>query len=320
MKRGSWASDYDALVRYGVNRVIRSSTLKALGAAPSTISSWCLPGGPWQRLLPGIVLLHNGFPTQLERATAALMYGGPGSLLSGHAALAAHGYQRSAAMNDVLLLIPQEQHRASCGFVQVERTWRMPDPPVVRGTLRCAPVVRATLDTARRLRNRTTCQALLADVVQRGDTSVEELAIELSAGSRRGTALPRSVLRDLGGGAHSVEEIHAHKLYTRSGLPAMVHNREIETATGQFIAIPDGWIDDVAMAWEIDSLDHHFTPRDHQATLERRARMQSHGIVVLAHLPRTLRDNENLVLDQLRRNYLQAKLRPRPDVRLRLGN
>ncbi|MFD4179880.1 hypothetical protein [Rhodococcus sp. NPDC058514] len=317
MKRGTWASDYDALVRHGLNGVIRSSTLKSLGAAPSTISSWCLPGGPWQRMLPGVVLLHNGFPTQLERATAALMYGGPASVLSGHAALAAHGYRHSSSMNDVLLLIPPEQHRASCGFVRVERTWRMPEPPVVRGTLRCAPVTRATLDAARRLRRRDDCQALLAAAIQRGETSVEELAIELSEGSRRGTALPRSVLRDLGGDAHSVEEIFAQKLYARSGLPPMVHNREIETAAGEFIAMPDGWIDDVAMAWEIDSLDHHFTPRDHQATLERRARMQSQGIVVLAHLPRTLHDNENLVMDQLRQNYRQAELRPRPDVRLR---
>lgn len=268
-------------------------------------------------MLPGIVLLHNGFPTQLERATAAMMYGGDNCVLSGHAALAAHGYRRSASMNGVLLLIPAEQHRAASAFVQTERTWRIPHAPIRRGSLRCAPVTRAVLDVARRLRRRNACRALLSEVIQRGDTSVEELAIELAEGSRRGTALPRSVLRELAADAHSVAEIAAQQLYRRSGLPPMVHNREIETGTGSFIARPDGWIDSVAMAWEIDSLEHHLNVRDHEQTLIRRARMQSHGIIVLTHLPRTVRDRPDLVLHELQQSYLLAQSRPRPDVRLR---
>lgn len=268
-------------------------------------------------MLPGIILLHNGFPTQFERAVAAMMYGGNDCVLSGHAALAAHGYRRSSSMNEVMLLIPPEQHRAPSSFVQTERTWRLPEEPIRRGSLRCAPVTRAVLDVARRLRHRDHCRSLLTEVLQRGDTSVEELAIELAEGSRRGTALPRSVLRELGTDAHSVAEIHAQQLYARSHLPPMVHNREVETTAGEFIAMPDGWIDSVAMAWEIDSLDHHLNVRDHEQTMIRRARMQSRGIIVLAHLPKTVRDNPDLVLHELRQSYLLARSRPRPDVRLR---
>ncbi|MFD1812074.1 hypothetical protein [Rhodococcus gannanensis] len=316
MQRGIWADDLAVLQAHAVNGVIRSHKLKELGVAPSTISARCLEGGTWQRILPGFVLLHNGFPTQLERSTAALMYGGPGSMLTGHAALAAHGHRRSASMSDVHLLIPADTKRTSAAFVTTERTWRPPEP-VVRGTLRCAPVTRALLDAARRTRRRDECRALLSGVVQRRETSMEELAIELAEGSSHGSALPRSVLRELTGGAHSVEEVKAQRLYQQSGLPAMVHNGVLETHDGKFIAVADGWIDDVAMAWEIDSLSHHFTVPDHEATLVRREHMQGHGIIVVTHLPRTIREEPKRVLHQLRQSYRLARSRPRPAVRLR---
>jgi hypothetical protein len=316
MRRGTRADDLTALNAHAVNGVIRSHELKELGVAPSTIAARCLQGGTWQRILPGLVLLHNGFPTQLERSTAALMYGGPDSMLTGHAALAAHGHRRSTSMADVHLLIPAGTKRSSTAFVTTERTWRPPEP-VVRGSFRCAPVTRALLDAARRVRKRDECRALLSGVVQRRETSVEELAIELAEGSSHGSALPRSVLRELADGAHSVEEVKAQRLYRRSGLPAMVHNGVIETHDGQFIAKTDGWIDDVAMAWEIDSLGHHFTVPDHEATMVRREHMQSHGIIVVTHLPRTIRDEPGRVLNQLRQSYELARSRPRPAVHLR---
>ena len=319
MRRGKWADDHDTLVGYSKNLAIRSSVLRKLGVAPKTLASYCLPGGPWQRILPGIVLLHNGTPSARQRSTAALMYGGPDSVLSGHAALAEHGFSRSTSMSDVLLLIPASRHRVPTGYVQFERTWRMPAADAIRerGALRYVSVTRAAMDAARRTRHRDTVRALLTEFVQRGDTSVEELAIELAEGSRRNTALPRSVLRELAGGAHSVEEVHAQRLYQRSGLPTMVHNREVEKHTGEFIATPDGWIDDVAMAWEIDSLKHHLAVADHEATVLRRARMQAAGIVVVAHLPKTLHRNPELVIQDLRDNHRHAASRPRPNVRLR---
>lgn len=319
MRRGKWADDFGILVGHSTNLAIRSSVLRDLGVAPKTLARYCLPGGPWQRVLPGVIILHNGTPSALQRTTAALMYGGPDSVLTGHAALAAHGFRRSASMADVLLLIPPNKHRAPTGYVQVERTWRMPDKAdiVQRGTVRCVSVTRAAMDAARRTPRRDACRALLAEVIQHGATSAEELAIELAEGSRRGTALPRSVLRELFGGAHSVAEVHAQRIYSRSNLPPMVHNREIETISGEFIAKPDGWIDDVAMAWEIDSLQHHLNIADHEATMLRRARLQAKGIVVLSHLPRTLHRDPELVLRDLRDNYRVAASRPRPAVRVR---
>ena len=63
-------------------------------------------------------------------------------------------------------------------------------------------------------------------------------------------AIPRQVLGELSGNAHSKAEIDAQKLYARSGLPPMVFNREIEDLDGNFVAYTDGWLDDVGLAWE----------------------------------------------------------------------
>ncbi|MGB7363378.1 MAG: hypothetical protein WA931_10110 [Rhodococcus sp. (in: high G+C Gram-positive bacteria)] len=88
------------------------------------------------------------------------------------------------------------------------------------------------------------------------------------------------------------------------------------TLRGEFVARPDLWLDDVAMAWEIDSFAHHLDLADHERTMERRSRMQSAGIVVVSHLPRTIRDNPELVLAELHAAYKMACERTRPPVRI----
>lgn len=316
MRRGQWADDPERLWGLSTDGVIKTAILRRLGIAGATISYRCREGGPWQRLLPGVVLLHSGRPSQRQRLVAAQTYGGAVAMLSGHAALGGHGYSRSASMAEVLLLIPDEHHRHPTGFVTVERTTRMPEA-VVRAGLRLAPIERAVLDAARRMGNLRSCQALLTEVVQRGDADVVDLIAELEAGSSRGSAVPRKVLRELTSDAHSVAEIEAQKLYAATGLPPMVHNCDIVDADGRFIARPDGWIDEVAMAWEIDSLAHHLSADDHERTEEKRELMQSHGIIVVSHAPRRMRKAPKLVQHQLRAGYRLACARPRPDVHIR---
>ncbi|SED63990.1 hypothetical protein SAMN04490220_5065 [Rhodococcus jostii] len=313
MRRGTWAEDPSAIAAVSRDGVIRAATLERLGVAKGTISSRCNDGGPWQRILPGVVLLHNGPPTTLQRNLAALEYGGPDALLSGHAALAAFGYTASASRNDVLLLIPSSRHRRDWSYVKVERTWRMPEP-VHRGLLRLAPPARSLLDAGRRTVQADSCRALLAGGIQRGDVTVDELARELAQGSDRGSRLPRAVLRDLSDDAHSVAEVHAQRLYATSGLPPMRHNVDVLSAAGLWIARPDGWLDDVAVAWEIDSLKYHFSPELHEATVRRRARMQREGIIVVTHLPRQIQTDPSTVLADLRAAYSLAASRPRPPV------
>ena len=313
VRRGVWAENPDVLAEASTDFVIRVADLTRFGLSNSTIANRCRSGGPWQRLLPGVVLTHSGVPTARQRAIAALAYGSKGAVLTGRAALREYGYGRYDG--DVHILLPDRRRAQSVSFVLVERTVRLPEP-VIRNSLPCAPLPRAVLDAARRLSTLDRVRALIAEVVQRGDVTVEELSAELEDGSVRGSALPRTVLEEVNANVHSVTEAEARKLWLRSGLPEMVFNVDVVSSTGEFIARPDGWIDSVAFAWDIDSLDWHLSPERYIATTERRARMQSHGIIVLPTVPKAIRERPDDVLRHLVAHYRLASSRPRPAVRI----
>ncbi|NIL76208.1 hypothetical protein RhoFasB10_02322 [Rhodococcus sp. B10] len=314
MKRGEWADDnFAALRAKSKNGVIRTSVLRGMGVGAKTIIDRT-SGGPWQRMLPGLVLLHNGPPSVLQRQTAAVMYGGPDCLLTGRTGLGLHGYSAGFQANDVGLLIPHEQHRKDAEFVVVERTWRIPEVTTKSG-LPVAPIDRCLLDAVRRMSDPARITALIAEVVQRGDADIEALLVELKAGNGRGSALPRRVLRELASGAHSVAEVEARALCERSGLPPMKANWVLLTASGEFIAIVDLLEDNVYLAFEVESFLHHSAPAEFAKTLERRAHIQGHGAIVLAHTPKTIRTQPDRVIADLERAYEQAKQRPRPNLR-----
>ena len=63
--------------------------LESLGVDSSTAYRRCRPGGPWQRLLPGVLVLHAGRPSQRQRLRAALVHCGDGSMLTGTSAVKA---------------------------------------------------------------------------------------------------------------------------------------------------------------------------------------------------------------------------------------
>lgn len=297
------------------HRVVRAALLERLGMERRTIYRRCLPGGPWRRLLPGIILLSNAEPTDRQRIEAALLRGGPQSRVTGLWAARLHGLRYIPEPADVHILVPHEREITSAGFVTVERTTRLP-AAVTRDGFPVAPAHRAVLDATRRMREFDPIRALLADAVQRGRCSPEMLARELERGSQRGSALPRRALTELLGGAHSIAEGDGFWLWKRSGLPEPQRNVAIYDTDGRYIGTPDAWCDDVAFAWEIDSRDVHFGLDGYADTLARNARYAAAGIVVLQTLPSRLRREPEAVMAELRAAYAAAARRPRPTVRM----
>lgn len=316
MKRGAWATDLSILEDVADHGVVTRAQLRAAGVADGTVAGRCTAGGPWQHLLPGVVLLYNGYPSHRQRMAAALAYGGPLSILTGNAALSVHGLGPNPPSNEVHILVPNDIQRASVKFVRSERTWRMPEAAFEHGP-RCAPVCRSVVDATRALRGRSQCTALIAEIIRRGAVSLEELTIELAEGPRRYSASTRLAIRDLHGNAHSVAEADAQRLYRSSGLPPMIHNARLFASDGTFLGSPDGFQDAVCFVWEIDSLAHHLSPIDHANTMARRALMQRHGAIVVSHLPQDIRDDPQRVLADLRAGYQQALERPRPPLFIR---
>jgi hypothetical protein len=314
MKRGTWAAHTDELARASRNGVIRVQQLLRLGVPEGTAYRRCLPGGPWRWLLPGIVLLSNGQPTRQQQIEAALLHGGPQALLTGCDAARLYGLRQVPNNGRIHILVPQARHIRTARFTVVERTVHMPEP-VHRHGLRLAPLERAVLDAARRWRRVDPIRGLLTEAVQRGRCHPAELLAELNSGSRRGSALPRRVLVEIDEGARSVAEADGLKIWKASGLPTASWNVPVLDGRGRFIAVPDAWCDDVAMAWEIDSFEWHFNADGYARTVARNTRYAGAGIVVVQTLPSRLRDDPAGVIAELRAAYEAASARPRPPVR-----
>ncbi|MQA15437.1 MAG: hypothetical protein GEV09_15075 [Pseudonocardiaceae bacterium] len=311
MTRDTWRQQMPWITEHAVDGVITVAALGALGIDSSTAYRRCQPGGPWRWLLPGVVLLQSGTPSGRQRTWAALAYAGSGAQLTGACAAMVYGLRRAGGDDRVHVLLPHSRRCRSVGWALVERTTRLPEPVVVRG-LPAAPVVRAVMDRARRLRDAEAVQALLAEAVQRRFCTPAQLTVELDAGSTRGTALVRHELEHICGGARSVAEVRAKRLAQRSGLPEPLWNVPLFDDCGQLIGTPDAWWPEVGLAWEIDSLDFHLDPADYDRTLRRDARYAAAGIAFLPTLPSRLVTEFVAVVAELTAAYAAAARRPLP--------
>ncbi len=287
--------------------VISTGVLKSLGIS----NPWrrCASGGPWQRMYPGVVLLHNGPPTPDQHLTAALLRAGPGCAVTGAEACRRHGLP--AHGRELHLLSPGSVR--GTGSLIIERTSPMP-PSTDVGGFPVVSAARAVVDACRQLRSADEATALIAAAVQRGRCTLEDLHAAART-NRFGTKLVRTVLADLGR-AESVAERDAHRLSRRIRLTTPHWNVTVADADGSFIGKPDAWFDDVALAWEIDSRAFHHNPRDHERTLARNTRYAAAGILVVQTLPTRLRDHPDQVAHELRKAHRAAAARPRPPVRI----
>lgn len=314
-RQGRWANEPDVLSQYSVHQVIRAKTLESLGMNSKVIYRKCLPGGPWRRLLPGVILLHNNDPTPDQLVHAALLYAGAAAIVTGEEACRRYGLRLNVPApgeHRIHVLIPHHLKRISTDFVTVERTKRLPRP-WLRAGVPLAPLARATTDFVRRIRIVNVVGQAMIEAVQRGGCTPQALAEELDRGTKRGTALPRRLLSEWAR-ARSVAEAEAQKLARALTHPPTHQNEVLYDHAGDYAGRPDFWWDDVGLAWEIDSLDFHFRSADYARTLRRNSRYASLGIAVVQTLPSRLRTEPKAVLDELRAAYATALTRPRPPV------
>jgi hypothetical protein len=187
-------------------------------------------------------------------------------------------------------------------------------PTIVRRDVPLAPVPRAVVDAARRLYSARDIAELLSDPLQQGLCTAAHLSTELSECGRRGSATPRQVLADVSAGIRSAAELDAKKLWSRTGLPEPWWNVEVRDGHGRRLGIADGWFDEVALAWEINSFMWHLNPLDYAREQERTARFIAAGVPVLPTQPLRLRTDDRKVMNELCGAYTHAAGRSRPDV------
>ncbi|MFE0463264.1 hypothetical protein ACFW1A_28830 [Kitasatospora sp. NPDC058965] len=275
----SSAPSLEELARRQQN-VITASQLRARGVPPRVVSDHCRRGGPWQRLLPRVYLLQTGTPTPEQRMWAALLYAAQngrqeghreGAVITGAAALALYGFAavpRLPAVTGVQVLVPRQRRLRDVGEVRIQRTARELEAREVHG-LACAPVGRAVADA---LREWTESGALDSGVLgPRLLRSVLREAVAATGPDGRRACTPTELIAELRE-AHLVEipriraamdELLAAERQFAIGqllglaagelLPTPLVQPELRMRGGTFVAVPDLYWPQAAVAVEVDS-------------------------------------------------------------------
>jgi len=276
--------------------VITRAQAAGCGLSPGEIRHRIRPGGPWQRLLPGVYLVVTGTPTQRQREIAALRRAGPGSVLTSITALEHHGV-RTPGSTDVTVLVPAAQRRRSEGFARIWPTTRMPEFVFTDGAIRFAEPARAVADAARELRSFREVRAVAADAVQRRRCRIDQLADELRHAPVRQSAWLRRTLAEVADGVRSAAEGDLSSLIRAAGLPPPMFNARLYIGP-DFLAMPDAWWPDAGVAAEVESREWHLSPEDWERTMSRSRRMGAKGILLVQVSPHQIKtEAEKIVAD-----------------------
>jgi hypothetical protein len=296
-------SGYDrgqlARIARGQYDVVARSQALECGMTRGTIEYRLRPGGPWRQILPGVYLTVTGSVSQEQRETAALLYAGPRSVITGAVAVRRHNLL-CAGLNILDVLVPTDNHRKSIGYVQIQRTTRMPGMLYTSGPLRFTAPVRAVADAARGMTRFSDVQALVCEAIQRGRCTLEELAQELQQGPSAGARWYRMALAEVSDGIRSAAEAQLKHLIDRSDLDRPVYNADLYTLDDLFLGRPDAWFARAGVAGEVDSREYHLRAKDYEATTLRHNRMEAAGIHVLHWLPSTIKAEPRRVIADLR--------------------
>ena len=293
--------------------LVTAAQLSEIGIPSSTLKGRIRSGGPWRRILPGVYAVMPGVLTTDQRDVAGLLFAGPDAMLTGASGLRRHGLRYYHDDGTVHVLIPHLRHRKSAGFVVVERTTAHPTPCDLGG-IPVAPVSRAVVDAARRHPHRPTTRAFTLEAIQSGLTTLDELNQDLKTAQRRGTAIVREVLAEAAAGVRSAPEAELRQAILTTNLPEPLWNPGLFTPNGEFLASPDGLIEESMVALEVDSRAHHSRGDDWANTLERGNALTAAGLLVVHVVPSHFRSNPLMTLERIRRAHEQGLARPRPPL------
>lgn len=240
------------------DHVATMSALQYAGFSVNSISRRCRVGGPWRRVLPGVVQLGTEPLTRRQQLSAAVAHAGPDAVITGADALAAWGVDVRLPPQ-VRLLVSATRRLASRELVAIERTSRLPKP-LIKDGLPVVPPARAALDVARNAGDLVELRSVVALTWLHGLATRADLELELAAGNQRGTAEVRAALRELPGLAAAILHARAERLLREAPLPAPLWDVTIVDSRRRAIGHADAWWDHCGLAWQLSQAPHHFEP------------------------------------------------------------
>ncbi|CAL9459596.1 hypothetical protein SUDANB176_02614 [Streptomyces sp. enrichment culture] len=302
----------------GSRRVLTTAQLRAHGVSAAETTEQCRPGGPWQQLLPGVVLLHPGPPTSEERLHAVLMYAArertasvpvqPGAdeppvpsygeaMITGLAALTLHGFSSAPplpSLDALDVLVPRPRRLRSTGCARIVRTPDLPVPVRITG-LPVAPVPRALADAVAGLKDADTVRLLLTEAVRGGHCEPAAVVRELTQARLLNRPHVVDAVDSLLAEGRAMAESRLYRMVREHGLPDPVWNVDLRLPGGPHLGGLDAYWPEQAVALELDTRAPRPGGRpDDDAQWSEYARRREHlerlGITVVHLSPRGLRD------------------------------
>jgi hypothetical protein len=291
--------------------LVTRAQLLAAGVTDSHVRAH-LRARRWQRLTAGLYVSFTGRLGPGHRMIGACLHVGPGSQVSGAAALRWHGLRYAPVVDDVAVLAPAACRRYSVpGLARVVQTSRPDRREHRHGAVTVVSVARAVADSAREMRSPRAVRALVAEAVQRGLTTVPQLVAEVEDGRRNGSAHLRRAVAEVADGTRSAPEAELRALLSRSTrLPTILWNPHLRLPDGTTLR-PDGWIAESAIALEVDSREYHLGPEDWERTMCRHNTLAAADALTLHISPARLRSEAPAVLDLVERAHLSRANRSR---------
>lgn len=181
--------------------------------------------------------------------------------------------------------VPHGRHLRSSGFVVVHQSRRPLRPVLVAGLPTVRPA-RAAVDVAVTATRRSDVDHVVSHVLQRGLTSVEQLAEETEWLGIRATAWLRAAVAEAARGMRSVGESELRRVVTLAGLPEPEWGAEVRTEAGTFHV--DALWRAAGVAVEVDGATFHLSAEDWTRDLVRQNALQSTRLVLLRYPLRRL--------------------------------
>lgn len=269
-----------ALVAAGLSRHVLAGRIKS---------------GAWQRVLPGVVVAHSGPISRAQQYRAAVLYGGPDTILSHRTAGVLLGLRIDETAVDIT--IPHGRRKPSTHFVEVRQSQR-PLRTTTRNGLPCSTVSRTIVDVAVGMRRINDVRALISDAVQRSMTTIDNVAAEAGQAPKRGSLLLNQAIEEVGRGARSAAEAEFFGLIRRAGLPEPELNADVRVPGRRYVV--DALWRDVGVIVEIDGMAWHLDGTRWQSDLERQNALHSAGYIVLRFPPARLRNDPDGVVAEVR--------------------
>lgn len=287
--------------------VVTRSALLAAGADP-----WLLDrevrAGRWTRVFPGVAVTSAGPPSEDQLVRACLLAGGSEAAITGAAACRLHGLRDVPSTEPVDLLVPASRRFAVPPGVRLRRTTFGDDVrTTARGGVRVTEVDEAVVDTALRLQDLTAVRALVLAALADGRADPARLRVLLDRATRHGSAALRRTLVDAARGAASAPEAECVDLLLpvarRQRLELLVNADVVQG--GRLLGRVDLLLGR-RVGVEVDSLRHHGSGADLEATLRRHDRLTGSGLRLVHVTPWALRRRP----EQLLARVVEALLAP----------